>query len=153
MPTNPYSPPNAELADQPAPAGSPIKAVLIGLAIDIGGSTALSIVLAIVHAMELSSSGMSATEVGRALGDIPHDSWIFFAGLIGGGVLSALGGYECARISRRRDYKLGWILGGISSVFGVVMAFDQFSLPVNLLLGILTLGTVLLGTRLAIAKN
>jgi hypothetical protein len=57
---NPYAPPQAALNDLPAGAGSPIKAVTFGLAADIGGTFAGTMVLMLIYGLVLGASGASA---------------------------------------------------------------------------------------------
>jgi len=148
MQTNPYSPPKAPLSDPPKPPGSPLKAVILGLAVDIGGSFLLSMALSIGYAMVLSNTGMSESEIMESMGNPPSDSLISILGMLGGGTLSVVGGFVCARVSRRSDYRLGFILGGLSAVFGLLLSYDSYSLPAHVLLTSLTFACVLLGTKL-----
>ena len=71
---------------------------------------------------------------------------------LGVGVLcSVLGGYVCERIARRRDYKAGAVLAALSAVLGLAMGAGAASAPMLALLVFLTVGSVLLGTRLGFA--
>jgi hypothetical protein len=147
VPANPYSPPQAPLTDPPRPPRSPIAAVLLGLAVDIGGSLLVGIVLTIAYGVSLASSGMSASEIDAAISDIPTDSWVSIVGNLVGAGFSILGGFVCARFSRRSDYKLGFIMGAISAVLGFVLAYKTQVPVINLMLACLTFASVVLGTH------
>ncbi|MBC7601311.1 MAG: hypothetical protein H7255_01440 [Ramlibacter sp.] len=153
MPHNPYTPPEAPLKEQPRPPGSPVKAVLIGLAIDIGGSLVLGIVLSVLYAISLSSGGMNAQEVGEAMANIPTNSWPYIAGILGGAILSFMGGYGCARIARRSEYRLAFILASLSAGFGLVTSWDTYDVTQNLLLALTTVACVVLGAKYGRAAN
>ncbi len=43
---NPYAPPDAKLADPAAAPGSPLKAVALGLAVDLGGTVIATVLVA-----------------------------------------------------------------------------------------------------------
>jgi hypothetical protein len=152
MQSNPYTPPKAELRELARRPGSPLKAVLLGLTIDVGGSMILGVVLGIAYAASLASSGVGAPQINEALGDISPTSWVSIVGTALGGVLSVLAGFTCARVARREDYKLGFILGAISALSGLLLSGSTYSVPMNVLLCALTFGAVLLGTRLGIRK-
>src|SRR5215510_11032931 len=99
MPENPYSPPKGEVEDYPKQPWSPIKAVLLGLAVDVGGSMLLGLLLGMGYAIVLAASGMQADEIALALADLSPWSWISIFGTLMGCGLSVLGGYVCARVS------------------------------------------------------
>jgi len=153
MLTNPYTPPNSELADQARPPGSPLKAILLGLTIDLGGSLIVGIVLGIVYAISLARAGMDPSQIKEAVSHISSTSWVSIVGTVVGGALSILGGFTCARVSRRDDYKLGYILGAISAVSGLLLSYSSHSLLINVLLTVFTFGAVLLGTKLGLGEQ
>jgi hypothetical protein len=45
MPSSPYSPPEADMGNAPTALAGPVKSVLTGVAVDIGGSLALGVKL------------------------------------------------------------------------------------------------------------
>lgn len=148
MQNNPYVPSKAGLSETPKPAASPLKSVLLGLVVDVGGSFLLGIVLSVGYAISLASAGMSESKIMEAMLNPFSNPLILVVGTLGGAALSVAGGFVCARLSRRPDYRLGFILGGISAVSGLLMSYESYSLPVNLLLTLLTFASVLLGTKL-----
>lgn len=152
MPTDPYATPQAITSEVRAPTG-PVKAVLIGFAIDVGGSLLLGVLVLFAYGIHLASSGKGTQqEVGVALANISSTPWLSAAGYVVGSALSILGGYVCTRIAQRTDYKLGFILGGISCLAGLLLGYGQYSLPENIALTVLTFACVMVGTRLGIVR-
>jgi hypothetical protein len=119
---NPYGAPQAKLADPASQPGSPYKAVLLGLLTDFGGTIALSVLIALAYGIQMAAYGASPEEIEAASKSLPADSWAFWAGTIGGGGFSVLGGYVCARIAGQSEYTLGVILAAISMVLGMVLS-------------------------------
>jgi hypothetical protein len=146
--TDPYSPPKAPLREEPPPPGSAFKAVTLGLLVDIGGTMLTSVALGIAYGATLAASGMNRGEIEAALANISEDSLISIAGSLIGMGFSVLGGFVCARISRRQDYRLGSVLGTMSAGLGFAMGLGQVEAGWNLALALTTFGAVLLGTRL-----
>lgn len=153
MSSNPYTPPQSELTDPVRAPASALKAVLAGLAVDLGGSLAVGVVLGIVYAVVLARQGVEPDKLAAAMNNIPAGSWVSIVGTLGGGAFSILGGYTCARMSGRTDYKLAFILAGICVTIGLLLSYQSHSLIYNGLLAALTLGAVMLGTRLGITEK
>jgi len=153
MNANPYTPPKAKLADRPKPPGSPIKAVLLGLGVDIGGSLLIGTALGFFYAISLAMSGMNQAQIHEAVTNVSSGSWISVIGMAGGCISSVLGGCPCARVSRRDDYKLGFVLAAISSIVGLLYSYNSHSVPVLALSVSLTIDSVLIGTRIGRSKS
>lgn len=145
--TNPYDPPQTPVSDPQPQAGSALKAVLLGLAVDIGGSLVASVVLGLVYAVVLASSGVSGDELRLALEGVMQTGWGFAIASAVGCAFSVAGGYVCARVSRRRDYRLGWVLAALSVGIGTLVGADGYSLLQQVLLGGVTVACVLIGVR------
>ena len=60
---NPYSAPKARVASRDPGPGSPYKAVAIGLAVDVGGSTVAGVALSLLYSIVLGAMGTSAAEI------------------------------------------------------------------------------------------
>jgi hypothetical protein len=150
---NPYTPPEARLADPDDEPGSPLKAVSIGLAVDFGGTFLTSFVLVFVYGVMLGASGTSAEAAASALANLSPYSWVSVAGFIAGSGFSVLGGYLCARIAKHSEYKLGGILATISTVIGLLFGMNRYSLFVNFILTIATFALVMIGVRIGYSKN
>lgn len=149
---NPYTPPEARVKDEPSP-GSPIKAVLVGLAVDIGGSIAAGVVLTLVYGILLGSAGATPEEIAVAAAAISPGSWVFNVGVAMGCGFSVWGGYLCARIAGRREYVSGAAMAIISMAIAVAFGSDAYPAGLNLALSIATFGAVMFGVRVGVAKN
>jgi MFS family permease len=147
MSAGPYAPPGAALADQPRPPWAPWKAVLLGLAIDIGGSSLVGTVISVVGAVYLASTGVKPEDLTAALIAWIRDPWVLTVGFIPGAACSFFAGMLCTRFARRSDYKLGIVLGGLSSTVGFLLSLGTYTLLVNLVLTALSFASVLVGTR------
>ena len=148
MAQNPYRAPGADLRKAPKPPTSAVKALLIGAAIDIGGSFGMGVVLAIGYAVLAAGRGMTADQIAAEMAHIPYDSRFALFGYGLGAVISVLAGFVCARLSRRTDYRLGWILAAFSVAAGIVFAPSTAPLAVNIMIALLGACAILLGTRL-----
>ncbi|HEX2825212.1 MAG TPA: hypothetical protein VHP37_02590 [Burkholderiales bacterium] len=148
MSANPYATPEAPVEDPPRKPGSPVKAVLAGLAIDVGGSLLVGVLMTILYAGSLASRGMSDDEIAAALAKAPDDPAIFIVGSLAGGALSLLGGFVAARIARRDEYRVGAILAALAALIGFGLSWDAYTPIQNALLTLLTAGAVMLGVRL-----
>ena len=149
MPDNPFAPPTSEVRDLSPRPGSPIKGVILGLLVDIGGTVISSMVIGGVFAVFMAQSGMPPEEIFAALSDTRFSSPLFVVSTIAGGGLSVLGGYVCQRIARRSNYRLALVLAGLSTAIGLAMSWSSYSALVHALLTLLNVASVLLGTRLA----
>ena len=116
---NPYTTPNARLADPPEPVDGRFrwKAVLFGAAADLGGSTIAGIVLVILFSITAGPSQGSAEDV---LGQLAR-SWPFLmTSMIVGGAFTVLGGYVAARLARHSVLKHALAAGALSLVLGIL---------------------------------
>jgi hypothetical protein len=149
---DPYAPPQAAVADEFRP-GSPVKAALAGIAVDIGGSFAGGIALSFAYGIQLASSGATTEDVATALEHIPAGSWVFVLGSLLGFGFSIWGGYVCARVARIREYHPGSVVATVSTLVAALLASDDYPAGINLGLVIATFGAVILGVRLGRQKN
>jgi hypothetical protein len=150
---NPYAPPQAALKDAPPAAGSPVKAVTLGLVADIGGTLAGAVVFMVIYGIVLGVSGASAEEITAATDFTSTDSWQFYVTTLIGLGFSVLGGYVCARIARRNEMQLGAVLAVLSAAIGVLLGGDQYQLGTLLSVTLASIGAVMVGARLGYAKN
>ena len=150
---NPYAPPEAPVRDASAKAGSALKAVTLGLVVDIGGTVVGGLIFGVVYAMVAGASGSGSEEIAASVSHIDTDSWLFYAGTALGLGFSVLGGYVCARIARRSEYRLGAILAALSAIAGSLIGGDQYQLGTLLSLTLAGIGATLFGARLGFLKN
>jgi hypothetical protein len=150
---NPYEPPSATVSDPPAEPGSQVKAVFLGLLVDIGGTLLFGLAFGIVLAVALASRNLPADEIDAVYQATVELPWVKVALSAVGGCFSLLGGYVCARVSRGRSYRPGLIMAGISVVSGLAIGWNSYSATENALLAVLTGSSVLLGMRLGMPKG
>jgi MFS family permease len=153
MPDPNFTPPQADVRDAPKPKGSAIKGVLAGLAVDVGGTIAFSIVVSVAYGAMLAASGQGEEQIQAALAESDSNSIFSAIGVVGGCAFSILGGYVCERVARQRNYRAGAVLGVVSVVLGLAMGAASLPWAENMLLAFLTIGSVLLGTRLALERH
>ena len=133
--------------------GSPVKAIAIGLVVDIGGSLISAFTLAIAYGTLLASRGMSPEEIEYHLVNLDPYSAFSIISMVVGGCMTVLGGYVCARIVNYSEYKFVFIFGFISAAFGHIASESYYSTLDNIALGILTLGCALLGAWLRVVQK
>lgn len=155
LPENPFAPPNATVRDaNDRRPGSIIRGVLIGGAVDIGGTVLLTIVLYIVYVNvnpsppDINADGEDFVRAATSFSTI----WGLLS-LVGGLSLSLLGGYVCAGISRERWRVAGIILAAAIAVFGAMSSGDYFSIGENLALAFLSAVVVFTGSWLRAARK
>jgi hypothetical protein len=149
---NPYTPPSANVevrSRRPELTSGQrkfiqLKAVLIGMCVDIGGTIIASVLLSFVYGAIVAATGQSAEQITASLKNMPHDSWFYIAAMITGLVFSFYGGYLCARIAKGMEYRtgaiqavcslcLGLLLGSPSESFGMLIALSGLSILVTML--------------------
>ena len=145
---SPYQTPSVRVEDEAPVEGSPWIAVIVGAAIDIGGTIAVSFVLGAIYATTLIADGLPVDELQEALTSIPPESWISIIGMGLGFALSLVAGFVCAAIAKRSQYKYALIVAIISTVFGVALGAEYYGSAVSLLLAGATFATVMLGAWL-----
>ncbi len=144
-----FKPPSARVQDPGRGKGSTVKGVIVGLVVDVGTTMLFGIVASIVWGVALGVAGHSAQEIQATLARADADPLLSTLFLGAGVLCSVLGGYVCERIARRGDYKGGAVLAVLSAVLGLAMGTSTASPAMLALLTFLTVGSVLLGTRLA----
>lgn len=124
------------------------KAIIVGLLVDLGGSTAVGIALGIVVAVIGVSQGITSPEDLRDLGANVHLKAI---GLIGTTLSTCLGGFAAARMSRPHGVRNAVAVGVLSLALGIVLALAMPGLTPKwkVIAGlILTLPAAFVGGRL-----
>lgn len=146
--SNPPSPPPESGTKPPPPVvGSPVKAIVTGLAVDIGGSTLVGLLLSAFYAVQLSNSGLSPDDIQQAMDNIPADSPVQIAGTLLGACCSVAGGYVCARIVRVAEFRVGAVMAFLSAFFGLALGPGDTPDDMVALLTLSTVACVLLGVK------
>jgi hypothetical protein len=135
-----------------APRGSPVKGMIFGLLVDIGGSLVASFVLFFIWAIWLSSSGLDADAVAQSMAEPDPLSGFSLASYTLGGGFSWLGGYVCARVARETELRCAAVIATISSLVSLAMGIG---LPpgLYLFLTVLTFASVMLGGWMGEQRN
>jgi hypothetical protein len=149
---DPYAPPAAELADPPKPGMAAWKALLVGLGIDIGGSMLAGILMAVVFAVVAATNNQFSAR--PAADPAGMATWLSLLSLGGRAVaagFSLLGGRVTTRLARRSDYRLGFLLAGLSAGISLLTGSGQ---PAGAMVvrATVTVAAILLGTRLGQVK-
>ena len=133
--------------------GSPAKAIIIGVVVDIGGSIVLGIILVMIYSVMLASEGLSPEEIEYQLINLDPHSTFSIISMIIGGLMTVFAGYLCAKIVNYSEYKFTFILGSISAAFGLMAGESHYSTLDNIFLSILTVMCAFLGAWLHVVKK
>jgi len=153
MHQNPYTPPSADVEDFPSPPGSPIKAIVLGLLVDIGGTMVVASALAFAYAFFLARQGLGKQEIASVMENQSLGTWYGAFNMLIGVGFSFLGGLVCARTVRRSELRFGALLASLLTLLGLVFAGSR--LPLLELLGTsaLTIVAVMAGATYGRAKD
>jgi len=120
MAEDPYAPPKSAVADPGGERqGSFVKAVLVGLAVDIGSTFAFGIVLSIVVGVVMIGAG-GTTEDTAAL--YAGSTLLKAAMMAIGAGCTVLGGYVAARIANRTELNVALMFGLCSLAAGELLS-------------------------------
>lgn len=153
MSNNPYEPPRSNVNRRNTDPGSMVKAVAVGVLIDIGGTFLLGICIAIIYGAVLGAQGYSEQEIEHAFEQFdPWSALGLFTSLLGM-LVSAFAGFHCARIANRNTYLAPGILAMISCAFGAAMSGGTYSQVEMIVLSGLTVVAVLGGASVYMRKQ
>jgi hypothetical protein len=94
-----------------------IKAVAIGTAVDIAGSFLLSAVAGLISGIQLARAGLSPAEIQTRLS---NSSTVGTIALIGGLLMTLIGGYLAARIAQVDEVRHGTAVGVVGVILGIL---------------------------------
>jgi hypothetical protein len=149
---DPYRPPQAAVADVERPRGSPVKGMIFGLLVDIGGSTIAAFLLFFTWAIWLGASGLDAEAITQAMVENDPMSGISLISYTVGTAFSWLGGYVCARVAQETELRCAAVVATISGAVALAMG-TELPLPLYLLLTALTVAAVMLGGWMGAQRN
>jgi hypothetical protein len=152
-PHNPYRAPAAMVNDVQAPVGAPVKAVLYGVLVDVGGSIGVGLLLGMAYSLVLAASGASLQEMQRRLTEPDPLSWISLAGLAIGFGASLLGGYVCARVAAVSEMRPVGIVAAVSGIVSLLMGSGAYAFEWNAVMALAGMATVFVGGRLGARSN
>ena len=156
MSNDPFKPPETDSTQNPLPPaapGSPLRAVLMGLAVDIGGTALASFLISAMYALQLHGQGLSESELKEAFDHMPHDSGLYVLGNVLGALMSVAGGYVCARIVRRNEFRTGLVMAASSALVGLLLGAAQEEVDMMLLLTLTGVACNLLGVKYGAEHN
>lgn len=142
---NPFHPPRAATSGAPRRQGSPVAAVALGVAVDLGGSFLVGILMFGVTAAMLALEGTPQDQIAAALTNLEPTSWFMIVSYAIGCTFSCLGGYLCVRVAGHSEYELAGIVAAITTTAGFLLGASRVPLWLNGLLSLLTVASVLFG--------
>lgn len=117
-----YQPPQAHV--ETTVQGSSVKAVLLGLTVDLGGSLLFGMAFSIAYGIYLVSRGMKMEDIEQEISSAGFFSLFNLIGSVLGMVFSFLGGYVCAKKSVHHVVRDTGILCAITVAFGLLISSD-----------------------------
>ena len=145
---NSYEPPRADVIDKRKPPGSLVKAVAVGVAIDIGGTALVSFATVVIYAALLTSRGQTSDQIKQAIDTlVPWSGFGLIASLLGC-LMSMLAGYQSAAVANRTNYLAPGILSVISTAVGAYAGGGSFPAWILLALSGITVAMTLSGAWL-----
>ena len=142
--SSPYQPPEAQVAESEPRRGAPVKGMIFGVLVDIGGSLLASFVLFFVWAIWLGASGLDAESITQEMSEPdPLSRFSLFGYALGTG-FSWLGGYVCATVARETELQCAAVVATISTLVALAMGAGM-PLGLYFSLTVLTFAAVMLG--------
>ena len=152
---NPFTPPESKLRDpQDKPPGSQVKAVLVGVVVDIGGTVLSTFVIAVLLGIFMTLGGADISAIERYVTESSFFSPYHLACTVAGLTFSAISAYICARIARQNEYGLAIIMTIVSTLLALSLGGGRaYSTGLFFLLTLLSLCAAIYGARLGREKN
>lgn len=156
MNENPYRPPETVVTAAGRRPGSPLKAVAVGTIVNVVGSLLAGVAIGIAAGIYFAALGYDDEQISGALMGNDALMLVYFVTGIG---FSLWGGYLCARIANKREYRYAFVTGCIGYAIGELMfAMDppsRAALPRWYLVAsyLLYLPAVLLGASLWVRRK
>ena len=152
MSDNPFAPPKSHVedSDKARKPGSIWKGALIGIVVDIVGTTIGVTVISIMYMTLNITQDMSPTDIEdlskRFVEELSDYSSIWgLAGVVLGFGLSLIGGYVCAIFAKERWKKAALIFGSALVIYGLYLGKDNYSIGENISISLLTFIMIYLG--------
>jgi len=149
MPSSPPPDHPNRLSEVP---GSTLRAVLTGVAIDVCGSRVVDIVAVTAYAMHLVTPGMTDAQAAELLQKAPPSFGLLFVLTALGMLMSVAGGYACARVALRDEWRTGAILAAVAVVFNLLIDDTGVS-DLALLYTLCDVAGLLLGVKYGAERN
>lgn len=153
MHNNPYTPPQTNVDTKEFKPGKWYNAILLGFLVDFIGTMLVSILLSILVTAYYMSNGIKVDEVRGLLTTTDFSSPIYLVSLGIGLMFSILGGYVCARIANRLEYRYVAIIGLLDILLGLIMSPQSFPTLHHLALTGLSFAALFTGAYLHITAR
>jgi putative Mn2+ efflux pump MntP len=144
---NPFQPPRSGFEKPPRDRepGSLLAAVLIGVAVDIGGTIMGGAVMGIVYGLMLAAQGFTEPQI-QAIFEKPDPLSTFNILATAMGLsMSALGGFFCARTANVNSYTALGIMSAVSVTTGTFLGAGEYEWMTLLMLNLLGLVCIFVG--------
>jgi hypothetical protein len=152
--SNPYQPPVAVLTEGAPPRkAAPVKAVIYGVLVDLGGSMVAGLLLLAIRTTILIIRGADPDLIGTTTALTDPTSVLSLSSFAIGFAFSFLGGYVCARVARRAELKCSAVAATLSTVGGLALGGAPYAAWVDTLLGVLSVGMVMFGGYVGALRN
>jgi hypothetical protein len=126
----------------------PVKAVIVGVLIDILGSLLAAVLIGFALGIYLLSHGVAKDEMEAVLtARLMHAPWNIL-GYAAGAAISVIAGYVTAKIAKQSVYLYAGIVGCISGIFGYWTGLDYVSVQLNVALALLAIVSAVFGAFL-----
>jgi len=155
MGDNIYASPRAKVETYPATnrKGSPIKAIVIGVLVDIGSTLLFGMLVGLSYGLWMVSQGMGSEEIESTFLSQQLVSIYGLSMVTAGLSFSILSGYVCARIVNYKEYKFATLLSVVTISLTLLMGATNHSLLENIVLNLLTIIAVLLGAMIHVKRK
>jgi hypothetical protein len=152
MPHNPYETPRSDVQQNETLPVRPVRGILVGLLIDLGGSILAVAAMTFAYAIYIGTQGASASEIESAFTNTDPSSALGALNTVAGLGMSYLAGFFCLRISRGTNLRYPMVLATILLVLtvGTGVAWNLMDLFTLLALSTLSFGLTLLGGAVAL---
>ena len=131
----------------------PVKAIIVGVMVDVIGTTIIAGLIGLVLGFYLLSHGVSEEELEVVLIEKVMEAPWNMVGFALGAAISILAGYITAKIAKDRVYFYAGVVGCISGIFGYWMGLGYYSDPINAALSLLAIVSAIFGAFLWLKKN
>jgi len=131
----------------------PVKAVIVGVLVEVLGTAMVAILIGFALGFYLLSQGVSQDDLEAVLVTrLMQAPWNIVAYFLGAAV-SVLAGYVTAAIAKTGVYYCAGIVGAISGIIGYWNGLEYYSVQLNSVLALLAFVSALFGAFLWLRKN
>ena len=156
MPTPPPPPPENEPPSQPRLPelpGTPLRAVLTGVAIDICASQLLGVLIGGLFRIQVTTPGMTDEQADAALQSTPPGFGLLLLYLGIGSLISVFAGYAAARVVRRHELRIGAATAAVSVLVSLLLDGGGAQGDLALLYILCDIACVMLGAKYGAEHN